>query len=569
MPPRSQSLNSFELVQPEIDTTIQQAEDSLSRFVENRDDGESLQNCIDCLNQLRGIYILVEVQGCVLLCQQAVALGNEVPVGAGEDKNALLASLSNAIFVLRRYTEYFASNKNDHPELLLPVINELRAERQEKPYPESHFFELDHHEHFDVVSVLDASKTRKLENFEHHARRFRHMFQVGLLDLLKERNTSIALRLITRAAEGSLKLCSGEPLAQTWALLSMVGHSIQRQGMDISDSRKRLFMRLERYMREMVMAGKVVAAKTAPDSLTKDLVYLLALSGDRDERVAEVLRGFGVDEIDLDERTLKEESKRLFGPGVDVLRSLSKAIDEEMAALKEKLDVFERGAEPVPEDIEYIADGLKRMHGTLLMLDMPKTAVLCDQVQRDVAGWYQSQKLVSEAELLSVANGILTIESSVRHFHESGSEADVDLNKLNETGSGSGYLQEARIVVIDEAQNALAMAKRAISSFVESSGDKLHLANIAPVMESVVGGMVMIDQSRVSQIVKACADCIRRELLEAEGMPTDTLLETLADALASLEYYVESMNFKDASNDQLLKLSEESLHSIGYFHQHA
>jgi len=54
--------NSFELVQSEIETTVKQAEKNLERFQENRESGEDLQNCIDFLNQLRGIFVLVEIQ---------------------------------------------------------------------------------------------------------------------------------------------------------------------------------------------------------------------------------------------------------------------------------------------------------------------------------------------------------------------------------------------------------------------------------------------------------------------------------------------------------------------------
>ena len=113
------SISSIELVQPEIDSTIQQAEESLSRFVDNRDSGESLQNCIDCLNQLRGIFVLVEIQSCVLLCQQSVVVANEVPVGASDDKNGLLSTLSNAIFVLRHSGSQFPSKSHEHYLLLI------------------------------------------------------------------------------------------------------------------------------------------------------------------------------------------------------------------------------------------------------------------------------------------------------------------------------------------------------------------------------------------------------------------------------------------------------------------
>ena len=72
---------SFDLVKSEIEQTIKQAESSLERFQENRERGEDLQNCVDFINQLRGIFILVELRGGILLCQEAVTMANDVPVG--------------------------------------------------------------------------------------------------------------------------------------------------------------------------------------------------------------------------------------------------------------------------------------------------------------------------------------------------------------------------------------------------------------------------------------------------------------------------------------------------------
>lgn len=96
---------SFDLVKAEIEQTIRQAEAGLERFQENRESSEDLQNCVDYLNQLRGIFILLELRGGILLCQEAVAMANDVPVGATDDKNILLTTLSSALFILRRYVE--------------------------------------------------------------------------------------------------------------------------------------------------------------------------------------------------------------------------------------------------------------------------------------------------------------------------------------------------------------------------------------------------------------------------------------------------------------------------------
>ncbi len=555
--------SSFELVQSEIETTIQQAETSLSRFQEDRDSGEDLQNCIDCLNQLRGIFVVVEVQGCVLLCQEAVALGNEVPVGANDDKNGLLANLSNAIFILRRYTEYFSHNKDDHPELLLPIINDLRRARKAKPFPESHFFECDLSAQFDVAQLMQLDQSSSQQDFEHHSKRYRHMYQVGLLDMLRDRNPTVSYRLIHRAAEGCSKLCAGEPLAQFWALVALTSETMRKQDMQVNDTRKRLFMKVEKYLREMAMVGRVVGSKSAPDSLRKDLLYLLALSGSRQSEVASTLAGFNLEPLSVTDKDLQKESRRLFGPGVDVLRSLSKAIQEEMTHLKEKLDILERGGEPNAEDLLFISGGLERIAGTLVMLDLKNIAEICEHQASIVKAWCDSDRLISESELLTVADAIIKVEIAIRTYEETGEQPDITLDNGNQQEENA-FLKEARFVVVEESEAGLALAKRSITSFVESHGDRLHLANIAPVMDGIRGGMAMIGHDRVSRIVATCLQCINDELYESDAAPEERIMETLADALSSLEYYIESMKYKDALNDELLKLSEDSLASIGY-----
>jgi len=557
----STSLSSIELVQPEIETTIQQAEQSLERFQENRDSGEDLQNCIDYLNQLRGIFVLVEVQGCVLLCQESVALANEVPVGANVDKNSLLTNLSNAIFILRRYTEYFCQQKIDHPELLLPIINEIRMARKSKPFPESHFFEVASSKAFDPSTIWGLSNQAKLEDFEHHARRFRHMYQVGLLDMLRDRNSKISLSLLARAAHGCVKLCAGEPLAEFWALVAIVCEAILKEGLNTSDLRKRMFMKVEKYLREMALVGSVVRSKSAPESLHKDLLYILALSGSESQQVRQVLDGYQVEPLGFNEKRLNAESKRLFGPGVDVLRSLSSALQEEMTQLKDKLDILERGDAPKVEDVDFICGVFERLSSTLSMLDLAGISKVCDQQSVVVAKWRDPAQF-SETALLAIADAVLGIEQAIKRFEDTGIQSVVDLTSA--VDDDAPFLSEAIIVVIEESLAGLVLAKRSITSYVESNGDKLHLANINPVMDCIRGAMLVLDQQRVAQIIINSMSCINAELLENEVMPEDRVLETLADALTSLEYYIESMNVKETVNESLLKLSEDSLASIGY-----
>ncbi|KZY64017.1 hypothetical protein A3738_19860 [Oleiphilus sp. HI0066] len=120
------------------------------------------------------------------------------------------------------------------------------------------------------------------------------------------------------------------------------------------------------------------------------------------------------------------------------------------------------------------------------------------------------------------------------------------------------------MMVVEESQSSLVLTKRSITAYVESAGDKLHLANIGQALDSARGGMLLLGRERVASVIAASEKCIQQELLDSQSLPDEKLLETLADALSSVEYYIDSLGKSSSLNDDLLKLSEDSLKSIGY-----
>ncbi|MFB2762728.1 chemotaxis protein [Marinobacter shengliensis] len=556
---------SFDLVKSEIEQTIKQAESSLERFQENRESGEDLQNCVDYLNQLRGIFILVELRGGTLLCQEAVNLANDVPVGANDDKNILLTTLNSALFILRRYVEYYHQQREDHPELLLPVINDLREARREKPYPESCFFDVDVKERPDFCSGLSLQPLEGGDaEYEILARRMRLTLQVALLGILRERNEVVSKKLVARASRGFARLCQGAPMGQMWCLLSVVADTMLDRAMGFNKARKRLLMRIEKYAREVVYVGKVATTKDAPDSVIKDLVYLLYRSGSANPEVASVLSAYRLAPSEFPDAILEAHSRRLYGPGSDVLKSLSEALQEELNQLKDKLDIIERGIEPDLAELASIADALERLANTLVMLDLNRLAGIAREEATKLRQWEEEKRLPAEEELYRLADSVLGVEDAVMQIVIRGITSETDaLAGSERKRDESVYLQEAIWVVADEARSALTLAKRAITAFIESDYDKLHLANLPGTLRSIWGGLQMVNDPQAASVIARVAASIQEQLLDAREAPAPQVLEALADALTSLEYYIESIGRREESNSDLLKLAESSLGDVG------
>lgn len=552
--------SSFDLVRREIELTIKHAEGCLERFQENRESGEDLQGCIDCLVQLRGTFALVELQGGAVLCQEMVAHANEVPVGAMEDKNGLLATLSQALFVLRRYVDYFGSRREDHPELLIPIINELRQARRAKLLPDSYFFEIV----FPHPIPVRGECLGGGGDIARDLRRLRHMYQVGLLDLLRGRDLALGQRLMQRAAQGFSRLCQQGPLGQFWHMVDIALRVMRDARMEVTVPRKRLFMRVERYARELVHIGKVAATRNASETLVKELLYLIALSAIRDEETLPLLNRYKVAPLDLDEQKLIAHRSQLMGPGSDVLRSLAMALREELAGLKDKLDILERSLEFQEADYVAIADELARLAATLVMLNLNKLAQRLREQETLMRTWAQAGRPPQDGALLSVADAVLAIEQAAMQLGRRGITQETDMLAVSPRREDkNAYLGEALAVVFAEAQGALLLTKRAIAAFVESGGDRQHLENVPAALQGIWGSLMIIEATKAADLVTRCAQYIKSRLIESEVVPDEHSLETLADALTSLEYYLERFSKDGVGNEELLTLAEESLSCLG------
>jgi len=64
-------------------------------------------------------------------------------------------------------------------------------------------------------------------------------------------------------------------------------------------------------------------------------------------------------------------------------------------------------------------------------------------------------------------------------------------------------------------------------------------------------------------VLARVAASIQDRLLDAREAPPMQVLEALADALTSLEYYIESIGKSEDRNVDLLKLAESSLDDVG------
>jgi hypothetical protein len=548
---------SLSLVRDELFTTMEEAESSLEQFIAERDNGSLLQQAVEGLQQVRGALNLIELTGAELLAQEVLDQATDIPAGAGSERDVQLSALSNALHVLRRYLESVDANRQEMPELLLPAINDLRQAGGQPGLPESFFFSvrLDQQRPHRDAPALDAV-ARAIE-----AKRLRHMYQVGLLGFIREQNPKASLKLMARAMGRLDGLYGSEPRGRLcWIAAAALEAQVDGR-MLARKSRKQLFSRVDRELKSMLGNEQHETSR----SLLKELLYLVALGDSRGPTVTPVREVFGLTPLPFTDHLLEEEYRRLAGPGQAVMRSLSSAIREELTGLKDMLDLIERGTVQA-ESLSSLHALLGKLSKTLAMVGLSSAGNSLAAQLQTVAGW-REEVVPPAAELNRLAEAVLYVEGMVASL-ESGERRDSRPAQAKPGHEAESFalhqLNEARIVVVDEARAGLALAKRAITAYLESGGDRMHLSNVPFSLQAVRGGLWFLDQERAAELVGACAEYIQRQMLDSPQMPSEQMLETLADALSSLEYYLEAgAVLRPETQPSVLDLAADSVRALG------
>jgi len=546
---------SLSLVRDELFATMEEAEQNLEHFIAERQNGSLLQHSVDCLSQIRGTLNLIELAGAELLAQEALDLATDIPAGVSEDRDGQLAALGNALYVLRRYLENLEAHRQEIPELLLPAINDVRQAAGQPALPESFFFSA----RLDLPRPLRAVTAPQVDDPAREVRRLRQMYQVGLVGLIREQNLYPSLKLMGRAL-GKLDVLLGSA-ART--RLCWVGAGALEALVDAQmlprKTRKQVFARLDRELKQLIANPQY----EAPRQLLKELLYLTTLADSSGVRATELRQVFGLAPLPFTDHLLEDESQRLSGPGQSVMRSLSVAIREELTAVKDQLDLIERGVSQA-DALGILHTQLGKLAKTLGMVGLNSAATSLQHQHGVVAGWVAKGAVDEPAALNALADALLYVESMVGNL-ERGERMSARPAPVGEDDSFAVHqLAEARIVVIDEAQAGLALAKRAITAYLESNGDKLHLANVPVSLQAVRGGLWFLGQERAALLVGACADYIQGQMIETTQMPSEQMLETLADALTGLEYYLEGgAMMRPEGQPDVLDVASESVKALG------
>ncbi|HTF95647.1 MAG TPA: pilus assembly protein [Cellvibrio sp.] len=559
------NLASLKMVQDELVATIEQSAVRLEQFAQDRNNGELLQNCIDGIKQIRGILNLIQLKGVDLLADELATHITDITLGEDEKTDAKLELLTASFFVLPRYLEYCTQTTRSMPMLLIPHINELRLARRATPLPESYFYSLP-----GIKSNPRALPPRQplSEDLTVLVRRLRHMYQTALLNVLKGVQVKASLGMMTRALQRLESASTGSTLSNFWWLSRTTLAALAEKNMQLSKGRKMLCSAIEREIKRFQFEGSAVLERDVDPALQKELLYVLALSNSENEQAQTVLSAFGMGKLVYTEAELAREMEFLNGPSANTISSMVTVLTDELHSTKNILERAAQGGSELLSESPELVETLKKVADILAIVGLVAPSNSLKQEIAKINDWQVNHKAVSSDELLVVADTLLYVESTIAGLSNANlsDEKVAQINALSrDAAMANNQIAEAEKIVIDEAEAGLVLVKRALSAFAESNYDKGHIRNIVGTLDSVRGGMFLLGLPRAAKVLAGCMRFVDEDLLANDQHPAvQHLLETFADAVISLEYYLDAIKLDKNADTSVLQIAEESLQALGH-----
>jgi len=557
------NLNSLKMVQDQLVATIEESAVGLEQFAADRNNGELLQKCIDGIKQISGTLNLLQLRGVDMLAQELVEQINDIPLGEEQNIDRQLDLLTSAFFILPRYLEYCLQTSRSMAVLLIPHINALRQLRRVPPLGESHYYPL---EIPPAKAVGDAPAVG--EDLSALARRLRHMYQVGLVNVLQNKQLRSSLGMMGRAMERLESISGGRPMAALWRVSAATLEALRAENMQMSVSRKRLFSALDREIKKLQQGGADALEQAPQEDLLRELLYLLALSRYTQGRAETVVRDYGLAPLPYTDAELTRELEFLKGPSAATIDSMGTVLKDELRSTKNILERAAQGGSELLHENDELVVTLKKVGDILAVVGLVTASNSLRLEIRKIQQWQKDSADVSADELLEVADTLLYVESAISGLGKV-NLSDERLAQINATSRediiSSSQLAEAEELVLDEAESGLSMIKRALTSYVESNYDVGHIKNVCTSLNTIRGGMILLNRPRAAQTLAACVAFIEKSLLQSEKpAAVQHMLETFADAIISLEYYIDSLKQDRRADDSVLQVAEESLEALGH-----
>ncbi len=540
------SSQTLHIVAKELSATLNDARAALEGYADRPDQRALLEKCADQLHSAHGVLRLVEVYGAALLAEEMEHVTRYLLSSASDQKRQIdgLDALMRAMVQLPTYLERVLSGGRDLALVLLPLLNDLRSVRGSPLLSEGTLLLLNLKSDQEAApqSLTQGEQSITVAQW---ARRLRPRFQIGLLGYIRGERTVQNLEILAKVTEKLEQVATTQPVFQLWWVTGAILEAVRANGLEGSATLKRLLGQADRQIKALYELGEARYCEDPPIDLLNNLLYYVARATTGGGRISAVRASFKLAELLPVDDSIEHERESLSAPSVKLMRTVAAAIKEDLSKVKDVLDIFVRRGGGQSAELLPQLELLKKISDTLGVLGLGELRQRVQEEIQALAQIVQDGKPPSEDSLVRVAGVLLSVEDSlddqlvrlILPSPASESAAEMPSDQLDHE------FRQVSEAVLRECIVNLARIKEAVSTAVQKPNEfsPQGLDNVPQLLRGITAGLLMLGKGRAVELMDAIGMQVRK-LIEPGAPPPDPIrLERVADAIVSIEYYMETL----------------------------
>ncbi|HEV2320726.1 MAG TPA: hypothetical protein VGT42_00065, partial [Gammaproteobacteria bacterium] len=476
--------------------------------------------------------------------------------------DAAFEVLMRAMLQLPDYLERVIGGRRDMPLALLSLLNDLRTVRGQPLLSESALFayNLAGRSTASMAAQVPAPKAVDIKGL---AAKVRPKFQAALLGWYKGDDATKHLAVLADSAEKLEQAATTPAVFELWWIVGGIIEGLREGGIEADVSLKQLLGQVDRQMKKLMEQGEGQAAEEPAQDLVNNLLYYIGRAGTQGKRIAAIKESFKLGELLPQQAEVAEARDSLSGPNVNLMRTVSGAIREDIGRIKDTLDIFVRMGKSDTGELQPLDELIKKVGDTLTVLGLPKLNQELETQRGNLQQILGGQGAPDENALMDIASGIVRVETGL----DDAITELVSPDAKGGVGTSSGSqadMREVQAAVIRESIINMARVKEAIVEFVNDPSHRDVLKPLPRHMREIQASFRFLDMQRVVALLASLRQYILKRLLSGKAVPAQNELDRMADAIVSMEFYLETVQQGRGNPLSMLDNAEACVAALGF-----
>ncbi len=544
-------------VKTAIDENLSDIQIDLNRYLESYEQG-LLDAVKQRLDVVQGVLVMIEQYGSAMLTEEMIALVDFIADENNTKDDQALEVLLRAVLQLPGYLEHIQAGHRDTPMAILPLLNDVRAVRNQDLFSEKLLFLPDLSMHEDgagIESIDDVSNqvSRVI------ARKLRPVYQLALVDVIRYRAVDANLQRLEKICEILEDRSQSEQVKRVWWIIGALIESVTRQKLEFGVSIKNLLGKVDAIFRETLDHGERGLLQRQPVDLIKNFLFYIAQPECDGPKAQAVKSAYQLQQFFPSESTPNQTLDSIAGPNQAMLKTVAESTKTEVGTIKSILEVYAGGDLTQVELLRKLPRAMHVISDTLAMIGLGSQRQLIEAQIEALTKILAMGRAVDREQLLLMSTELLQVQQALGQMSErlstqpENTPSEADESRRRELNP---LLSSVVVAALEKIQKT----KAAILEFIKAPERTENIDLCITLMLDSREAMQLLEQPSAADLVDGLLMYFRgwrvSKFMESEQ------LDSLSQIVVSLEYYLETLGEHRGESGNILELADIQLQKL-------